>query len=293
MTTYDQTPYEGHFYSETSLDHIARIAQSMNWQPPLIAEAQVLELGCGDGSNLIGLAAQFTSTEFFGIDFSSVQIQMAEKSARDRKLSNIKFAQADLNTWKPSEKYSYILCHGVYSWVSVSIQNKILEITRDFLTENGIAFVSFNVLPGWHLRTYIRDVLIWMNKDLNNPGSSLEDGKTFLNAIAQDMLQKNRKYAGYFAYELDLIKDKSSNYLVHEYLEPENKAFYFSDFVKEIKRFNLRYIGDARINGYQKNEFSGHLAQVLEQKKDDPLWVEQTLDLIRNRSFRRALIGKA
>ena len=48
--------------------------------------------------------------------------------------------------------FDYIICHGVYSWVSDAVGESILTVCRDHLASNGVAFVSYNTCPGWHMR---------------------------------------------------------------------------------------------------------------------------------------------
>ena len=46
------------------------------------------------------------------------------------------------------ERFDYIVCHGVYSWVPPSVRDAILRISAHNLAEGGIAYVSYNVYPG-------------------------------------------------------------------------------------------------------------------------------------------------
>jgi len=56
-------------------------------------------------------------------------------------------------------QFDYVICHGVYSWVPEAVQDKILTICKANLTPNGVAYVSYNTLPGWHMRGMIRDMM--------------------------------------------------------------------------------------------------------------------------------------
>ena len=54
-------------------------------------------------------------------------------------------------------KFDYIIAHGVYSWVPENVRNKVMEICSSNLSENGIAYISYNTFPGWHIRSIVRE----------------------------------------------------------------------------------------------------------------------------------------
>lgn len=60
--------------------------------------------------------------------------------------------------------FDYIIVHGIYSWVPDNVKDKILEICRENLTSNGIAYISYNTYPGWKSREVARDIMLYANK---------------------------------------------------------------------------------------------------------------------------------
>jgi S-adenosylmethionine-diacylgycerolhomoserine-N-methlytransferase len=66
------------------------------------AGAQVLEIGCGTGRNLIRVARAYPGVECFGIDVSNVMLETARRSVRTAGLEGrIRLAQADAVTVDP------------------------------------------------------------------------------------------------------------------------------------------------------------------------------------------------
>jgi S-adenosylmethionine-diacylgycerolhomoserine-N-methlytransferase len=66
------------------------------------AGAQVLEIGCGTGRNLIRVARAYPGVECFGIDVSNVMLETARRSVRTAGLEGrIRLAQADAATVDP------------------------------------------------------------------------------------------------------------------------------------------------------------------------------------------------
>ena len=56
--------------------------------------------------------------------------------------------------------FDYIICHGLLSWVAEPLREALLRVVAERLAPNGVAMVSFNVLPGWRLLQVARDSLM-------------------------------------------------------------------------------------------------------------------------------------
>ena len=52
---YDELPYEGTCIPTTSPERLATLARFAGYSPPDLQRARVLEIGCGDGGNIIPL----------------------------------------------------------------------------------------------------------------------------------------------------------------------------------------------------------------------------------------------
>ena len=63
-TSYDEVPYMGRVHYQTHIERIAIMAQLFEVEHPAIETARVLELGCGDGSNIIYMAAELPQCDF-------------------------------------------------------------------------------------------------------------------------------------------------------------------------------------------------------------------------------------
>src|SRR5262245_34601333 len=150
---FDQLPYPSMPFAYTQPAHLAALAALYGLEPPRAASARVLELGCASGGNIIPLAARFPQAHFVGIDLSLQHIHAGSQRIRALGLSNIDLRQGDLAEAElAGNTFDYVICHGVFSWVPRAVQTKILHICRTALAPWGIAVVSYNVLPGWHLR---------------------------------------------------------------------------------------------------------------------------------------------
>ena len=133
----------------------------------------MLELGCASGDNLIPMALGLPNARFVGIDLSARQIEQGQRQVSALGLANIELRQYNIADVDASwGKFDYIICHGIYSWVPAPVRERLLAICRDNLAPNGVAYVSYNTLPGWHMRGMIRDMMIYHSAAF--PGAAAE-----------------------------------------------------------------------------------------------------------------------
>ena len=136
------------------------IARLLGLAPPPPMSARVLEIGCGSGGSIIPLAAEYPDARFVGIDVSQAHITSGLARIDRLGLANIELIRGDLVDFSPGQKkFDYVLCHGVYSWTPIEVRAIIQSLIAASLAPEGIAYVSYNVLPGWRLKQALRDVL--------------------------------------------------------------------------------------------------------------------------------------
>ena len=122
----------------------------------------MLELGCADGGNLIPMAELLPQSQFIGIDGSTVQITEGRKVVKEFALKNIRLQAMDILEVNLSlGHFDYIICHGVFSWVPVDTQERIFTLCQNHLAPQGVAYISYNTYPGWHMRGMIRDMMLY------------------------------------------------------------------------------------------------------------------------------------
>jgi SAM-dependent methyltransferase len=157
---YDEMPYVSQPRRRNHPARIAMIAQLLGLTPPRPMRARVLEIGCGSGGSIIPLAAEYPDARFVGIDVSQAHITSGLARIDRLGLANIELIRGDLVEFSPGQKkFDYVLCHGVYSWTPIEVRALIQSLIAASLAPEGIAYVSYNVLPGWRLKQALRDVL--------------------------------------------------------------------------------------------------------------------------------------
>jgi methyltransferase-like protein len=95
--------------------------------------------------------------------------------------------------------------------------------------------------------------------------------------------------ANYLRTEISSLRKAHPSYIYHEYMEEINQPFLFSQFNADIERHALQYLCDVELG----TAFPSMLGEAAEQTLDavtDMYQLEQYMDFVRNRNFRRSLL---
>jgi methyltransferase-like protein/trans-aconitate methyltransferase len=291
--SYDSTPYAGNPYYYTHPGVLAAYGVLYGLSPPNPAECRVLELGCGDGSNLFPMAYEFPESRFVGIDLSTVQIGTGLKNIDSLKLKNIELSPRSIMDMSAADgRFDYIIVHGVYSWVPSGVRKKILDICRNNLSDQGIAYISYNALPGSRFNQTMRDMLLYRTRHMTDPGQKATAAIDLCNTMLEGTAKRNSVYdvqVKHFGKTLQHVPNVSS-YLLHEYMEPDNTPFYFHQFARDLKTHGLQYICDADQPDFELDSLPLDTAAEFKKISDNAFEVEQYIDFFKNTRFRRSLI---
>ena len=289
--SYDAVPYESQPFPQSHPDRLATIARLFGMFPATIDHCRVLELGCAGGGNLIPMAFQLPGSEFVGIDYSHRHVETAQKIIRDLELKNIRVEHKSILdvdvTWGA---FDYIICHGVYSWVTEEVQNKILAICAENLQEQGVAYISYNTYPGWHMREMIRRMMIYHTRHITEPARKIQQARALIDFLARSVPTQDNAYGLLLKSELEIIKKSRDYYLFHDHLEEHNTPVYFSQFAEKMARYPLQYLGEADLHTMLSSGFSEEIRETLKRIATDIIKAEQYMDFLRNRYFRQTLI---
>jgi methyltransferase-like protein/2-polyprenyl-3-methyl-5-hydroxy-6-metoxy-1,4-benzoquinol methylase len=288
-TSYDELPYSSHPLAAGHPENLACKALLHGLRPAAVENCRLLELGCSTGGNLIPLGELLPNAEFVGLDHAARQIARGRAIVESLGLSNVdlrtlSFEEVDENLGT----FDYIVCHGVYSWVSVENQQRILEIIRKLLRPAGVALVSYNVYPGWHLRGMVRDVLLRETAGRGDAQSQVQHARAYLDFLASAAPDAE----GMLRQEANLLRRTPDTYVFHEHLETVNLPVYFRDFVGAADRHQLQYLGEASFSPMVAN-LPSEIRSRLEQLSRDRVDWEQQLDYLCCGTFRRSLLCHA
>lgn len=290
--SYDDIPYRGQPFRQTHPQWISAVAQLLGLSAPSSQRCRVLELGCCDGGNLIPMAAQLPESTFVGVDYSAVQIEMARTTVEQLGLKNLDLRALSILDITPDwGSFDYIICHGVFSWVPVEVQQQILEVCSKNLSPDGIAYISYNANPGWHLRGIVRDMMRYHAMRFETPERRLQEARLILDFVSQHGGGVNKEaYLGFLRAEVALLKRAPDHYLYHEHLEENLKPFYFHEFVALAEQHGLAYLAESRLGSMAPSNFGPVAERALSAIATNLVELEQFMDFLSNRTFRETLL---
>ena len=234
---YDQRPYTDHAYAESHPDRLASVARLSGWEAPDVEAAHVLELGCGRGGNVLPMAAALPGARVVGVDRSRRQIEEARAIATATGLGNARFVEASFE--EPLEvagPFDYVVAHGVASWVAPASRRALLGTIAGALAPGGVAYVSFNVLPGWYERMAARD---WRRFDRGeNAGASMR-------WLVERVSPEHADYRRRLEAVARRVSETDPAYVTHEFLADEHHPQLVSALLAEAAYAGLAYLGDA------------------------------------------------
>ena len=286
---YNEVPYVDKPHRMTHPRHLETMAALFAMQPTPIGRCRVLELGCAGGGNLIPQAQDLPDAQFVGIDMSQRQVEAGQAMIRSLGLKNIRLSQHNIldvdDSWG---QFDYILCHGVYSWVPPEVQDKILDVCSLNLRPNGVALVSFNTYPGWHLRGMIREMMMYHTSQFNDPQEQVEQAQAILELLT-DATSEDQTVGKILRDEQALLRTAdSASYLYHEHLETYNLPCYFHEFMERASGKRLQYLADSSFSKMLLRNFPDKIRQTLQPLP--LLQQEQYMDFLRSRLFRSTLL---
>lgn len=291
---YEAVPYDSMPFAHTQPSHLAALATLFGLAPPPVPGARVLELGCASGGNIIPLAARFPEARFVGIDLSARHVALGRARIEAAALTNITLDRGDLA--EPGlviGTFDYIICHGVYSWAPPAAQQGILDIFGRNLTPAGLAYVSYNVLPGWRLRQVIRDIFCLRTDPASGPLERVALGRSLLDQLAAASREET-PYGQLLRQEARQLAAMPDSYILGEFLSADNAPCSFGDFMARAAGAGLAYLCDTDLHTALPQLVSPDIDRLVKELAgSDPVMAGQTLDFVLGRQFRQSLLCRA
>jgi hypothetical protein len=285
---YEEVRYPGHAFPQTHPDRVAAIATLFGLDPVAPARCRLLEIGCGDGGNLLGMALTLPGASFVGFDTSARAIELAQARADELGLTNIAFDEIGIEDFEaPEAGFDYVVAHGVYSWVPDPVRERLLELSARVLSANGVAFVSYNALPGYRLRQSLRELLAIEVEGIDEPQRRIEAARRLLARLSGE-----NEPATAIGGEAAALAARSDALLFHDALADVNHAFLFSEFAARAAGHGLRYLAEADLRDLRTDTWPPGVRGAL-PSVDDVLRREQFLDYLKLRRFRQTLLCRA
>jgi SAM-dependent methyltransferase len=289
---YERLAYPGYAYPPTHPARLEAVARLFALRPKAAADARVLELGCGDGGNVLSLAQAMPGATLVGIDAAASAVERGNELARAAGLQNVELRCIDIAALAENEElegsFDYILSHGVYSWIPPHVRTALLASVRRYLEPMGVAYISYNAYPGSYLRDMARDILGYHVRDIPDPERKLSAAQELMQTIVA--IEEPSPYAQVLRQHMERMLSYSDALLFHDDLAEISTPFYFHEFVEHAAHHKLAFLAEADLFESQMRDVPDSAERLMADLPPDVVVREQYLDFFKNRMFRQTLL---
>jgi SAM-dependent methyltransferase len=248
---YDEFPYRSRPIPWAAPETLC-LTSMLHGGPRVALDAyRVLELGCGDGANLLPLAYYRRRSTFVGVDSSRGAISTANARRADLSLRNLEFVHSDFDAAAAHLEgpFDFVLAHGVFSWVTDEQRNALLELCKATLRPGGIVYLNYNARPGWNVRGMVREFLLAHTAASLDLRARTERAQEVARSTAAALAAADEHpYQRLMEREFRFVADNDPTYVAHEFLAPQNHAYWRREFLALTSRVGLDYVADADFN---------------------------------------------
>lgn len=269
------------------------MASLVGMQPAAVSSCRMLEVGSAAGGNLLPMAANLPNSEFVGIDYSARQIEDGQQRIAQLGLTNVTLHARNLmEELDDLGDFDFIVAHGVYSWVTRAVRDGLLRLCKERLRPNGIAYISYNTYPGWHITEIVREAMLFHARNAADPTEKVQRARAMLEFMSEHATENS--YGGIFRSYAEFLQDglkgSSDAFLLHDELEETNEPVYFRDFVVHAQQHGLAYLAEVELREVLPHAFKPETQAKLQELASNSIDLEQYMDFLRNRMFRQTLL---
>ena len=290
VNPYDRVRYPGQPFALTHPTATGALAALFGRRYTPFGASRILEIGCGEGVNLLNMALGAPKAEFVGVDLAEAPIAIARAVAKGCGCANVRFHVCDLaDLGAGFGSFDYVIAHGLYAWIPREARQALMRVASERLAADGLALVSYNALPGSRFRQAIRDILLTVTEGVEDPAAKLTLARTFLaeqievwaDSEADEYAMKN---------EARRILMRPPEVLFHDELGDEYAPELLGGAVACAVRHGLGYMCDAEPRLSEEAFFpSDAFATTRQRSGGDWARFEQLADLRAMRAFRHSI----
>jgi predicted O-linked N-acetylglucosamine transferase (SPINDLY family)/SAM-dependent methyltransferase len=257
-----------------------------------LAQARVLELGCGVGDNLFPFALGYPGAHVVGVDANPEDVQKARVAAATLGASNVKFhVMGEVDLVADLGQFDYIVLHQTYGTVPDELGHALLGLCKQLLSPLGLAFVSYHTLPGWKGKDVLRDAMLFASHAASGITESIAEARTMLTMLSECLAGNGQSSP--LAPMLEYTRGLSDDELATEFLQDAApSAPYFIEFANTVVQHGLTHIGDAEPEQEMPLTFGGKVAlfNSLKGLGQTAAVRQQYLDFAVGRRFRQSML---
>lgn len=292
-TPYDMVAYPTAIFPQTHPDRLGAIAQLHDLTAAAAGTARVLEVACGDAMNLLAMAVAAPEAEFTGFDLAPSVIARGQSLAAAAGLRNIQLEVRDLVEAARGLEgaFDYVIAHGLYAWVPEPVREALFSLIGRVLAPNGLAFVSYNTLPGGYFRMAVRDLMRHYIPPDADPTTALRMAREVLRQFAEPQPDDGPDMAAY-RNQAERTQNQPDGLLFHDELGGQYHPQLHSAVCAHAERAGLIFLADAG----RRRFYDGFLPEGVAPEADLNVQIvrlAQQRDLLELRYFRHSLFVRA
>lgn len=249
------------------------------------------ELGFGQGVS-IAIHAAASPVQWWGTDFSPSQAGLAQAlataSGSSAKLYDESFADFCARPGLPD--FDFVAIHGIFCWVSDENRRLIVDFLRRRLRPGGVAYISYNALPGWAAFQPMRQLLVEHAALFGSAAQGIEKRLGAAMAFGQQLLATDPAYVQASPAVRQRLQDLAgfnSTYLAHELFGRDWVPMHFTDMQRWLEPAKLSFATSADYLEVLTPMLLSQAQQALLEGLPDTAFRELVTDFIVNRQFRR------
>jgi len=266
---YDQVAYPSPILEDLSPERLRASAMLHGFDAPDAASASLLEIGCGDGINVLAFAAVAPQARAVGFDLSLDAIERGRALLARTGLENAELHVGDILSYPRSgEQFDYITCHGVFSWVPAFVRPALLELIAARLKPGGIAYLSYDCLPAAAAKATINGFL----RSQVRPGVGLQQAVD--DAVrAIELLKQNQRQGSALHEPLKSLSESlpgfHPGYFYHDWLAEHYQPIALPELLKSMAEKGLASAGSANHYDLDLSDLDEAAQKVVEASGSD------------------------
>jgi trans-aconitate methyltransferase len=204
-----------------------------------------LDIGCGDGAIACSIAAAYPHAEVLGLDLSPSHIAKARAFAAQTGLTNVRFLQADLGSWRELDlpPFDFAAVAGLYAWLDAARRADLHAFLAAGAKPGALVYVDYAASPGCASIEPLYRVLRQL------AGDASEDTVERLRAAAEDVRALAAGGAKYFVdhpaarRRLDSLFAAGGEIEAHEVFNFTEPAPWFEDVAAAFEAHGMVWAG--------------------------------------------------
>ena len=267
---------------------IAAAARLYTFSVADISTAAILEIGCGNGANLIRHATIYPQSTCVGVDIDAQRIEAAQNNARQAKLNNLHLYCLGLQDLLSIDvgRFDYIIIPAMYTLLDNSARSALINWCQRQLSDSGVIAVRWNTLPGARSQKVLQQAIAFHCATAQSEQAWLTSARAMLSFMAMADASMDVKEAAAAAQKLGDAE------LLAQYLEEDQDACLLSDFAQRVDAERLQLLGDVVPQSELAAHYGAQIALLHQTVAagSSALQAQQYLDFAVQRSERFSLL---